>query len=76
MPVPNAVALAPCEDQGEADDSPRPTPSTSKISDNAAAPAAPAKIAAHETALLWSPVMPVATRFVACGARDAIKGSV
>jgi hypothetical protein len=44
-----AVALIPLWDQGEIAENPRPTPKISKIRDSAAAPEAPAKIAAHDT---------------------------
>ena len=49
--VPKTVAVAPWPDHGETEESPRPTPRISKIRDSAAAPAAPAKMAAHDTAL-------------------------
>jgi hypothetical protein len=48
--TPNVAAVMPACDQGDTADSPRPVPSTNKISDSAAAAAAPAKIAAQETA--------------------------
>ena len=53
---PKVFALAPFSDQGETDDRPSPTPSISRISDSAAAAAAPAMMAPHETALAWSKV--------------------
>ena len=48
--APKVAAVTPTCDHGDTADSPRPVPSTNKISDSAAAAAAPARIAAHETA--------------------------
>ncbi|RZL10056.1 MAG: hypothetical protein EOP40_07765 [Rubrivivax sp.] len=49
--TPKVVAETPDEAHGDTDDSPRPVPRISRISERAAAAAAPAKIAPHETAL-------------------------
>ena len=49
--TPKVPASMPRCDHGETADRPSPVPSTSMISEIAAAVAAPAKIAAHETAL-------------------------
>ena len=50
--TPNAVAPMPALAQGETDDKPKPVPRINKINDNAAAAAAPAKMADHDTAPL------------------------
>ncbi|MNG19419.1 hypothetical protein D3C81_1867090 [compost metagenome] len=47
--MPMALALAPLPAQGDTAEKPRPTPSRISINDKAAAPMAPAKIAAQET---------------------------
>ena len=49
--TPKVVALTPSCTHGDTEDKPKPVPRISKIRDSAAAAAAPAKIAAHETAL-------------------------
>src|SRR5689334_4507842 len=51
----SVFALAPSFAQGESDDSPRPVPRRVRMSDRAAAAAAPAKIAGHDTALVVGP---------------------
>jgi len=45
------MALMPLYAHGDTEDSPKPVPSITRISDKAAIAAAPAKIALHETAL-------------------------
>ena len=52
--TPKVAALMPAAAQGETDDRPKPTPRISRISDNAAAAAAPASTALHDTAWLWA----------------------
>src|ERR1700761_3186840 len=47
--TPKVVALAPLPANGETDDRPRPTPRINRMSDSAAAPAEPARIAPHDT---------------------------
>ena len=49
--TPNAVVLTPSFAQGDTDDRPSPVPNSNKIRESAAAAAAPAKMAPHETAL-------------------------
>jgi hypothetical protein len=48
--VPIVAAEAPTFDHGEMDSRPKPVPNASKISDNAAATAAPPKMAGQDTA--------------------------
>jgi hypothetical protein len=48
---PTVVAAAPLEGHGEIAEKPNPNPRITKISESAAAAAAPAKIAPHETPL-------------------------
>ena len=48
--APKVVLLMPSCAHGETDDSPNPVPSISRIKERAAAPAAPAKMAGHDTA--------------------------
>ena len=52
LETPSDFALIPACAQGEIEDNPKPVPSMSKIRESAAAPAAPAKIAPQETALV------------------------
>jgi hypothetical protein len=49
--IPKAEALTPSRVHGDTDESPKPTPRISKISDSDAAAAAPAMMEPHETAL-------------------------
>jgi hypothetical protein len=51
LDTPKVVADTPLYAHGDTEDSPKPVPSINKISDNAAAAAAPAIIAPHDTAL-------------------------
>ena len=67
---PNVVAVMPTLDHGDTDDIPRPVPNNTSTNETAAAPAAPAKIAAHET-----PLTAVAMGLVAaCGPMDTGSG--
>ncbi|MBA4264227.1 MAG: hypothetical protein C0453_04030 [Comamonadaceae bacterium] len=50
--TPRVVAPTPAWDQGDTEDMPNPTPRMSRISESAAAAAAPAAMAPHETALM------------------------
>ena len=50
---PNAAADTPLRAHGEIADKPSPAPRINRIIDKAAAAAAPARIAPHETALAW-----------------------
>ncbi len=50
--TPSVAAVTPALAHGETDDKPRPTPRMSRISESAAAAAAPAAMAPHETALV------------------------
>ena len=52
--MPKVAALTPACVHGETDDRPSPTPRISRISDNAAAPAAPASTALHDTPLAFA----------------------
>ncbi|MNN54632.1 hypothetical protein D3C81_1694550 [compost metagenome] len=47
--IPRPLALIPLPAHGDTAENPRPKPSTTRISDSAAAAAAPAKIAAQDT---------------------------
>jgi hypothetical protein len=49
--TPKVVALTPLYAQGDTEDRPKPVPNIKRISDRAAAAAAPATIAPHDTAL-------------------------
>jgi len=49
--TPKVVALTPLYAQGDTEESPKPVPNIKRISAKAAAPAAPATIAPHDTAL-------------------------
>ena len=52
--TPNVFALIPLFIHGDTEDKPRPVPNINRISDKAAAAAAPAKMAPHATALAWT----------------------
>src|SRR5688572_10838678 len=49
--TPRVVALGPRSDHGDTEESPSPVPRSRRIKDRAAAPTAPAAMAAHETPL-------------------------
>jgi hypothetical protein len=60
VPMPKVLPLSPSSDQGDIAERPRPVPRSRRISESAAAAAAPAMTAAQETALGPEAVGPTA----------------
>ena len=74
--MPKVDAVMPVAAQGDTEDKPSPTPRINRISDKAAAAAAPAITALHDTALVDAGVSSPASATDARGRDDSLKVEV